>query len=110
MLLFVNPGCQACEDVVSVFGTEEVKALVSAGTLRILGIYIDEDIAAWKDRSDRLPAHWVNGYDPAGIIRADRLYFVRAIPSIYLLDARKQIVMKDATPAAIASFMGNNLM
>ena len=110
VLLFVNPGCQACEEVVSVFDTEPVKALVSAGKLQVLGIYIDEDIAAWKDRADHLPAHWVNGYDPDGVIRADRLYFVRAIPSIYLLDARKQVVLKDATPAAAASFIENNLM
>jgi len=87
-----------------------VKNLVANGTLRILGIYIDGDIAAWKDRAGQLPAHWVNGYDPDGIIRADRIYYVRAIPSIYLLDRDKRILMKDATPSAVASFIDNNLI
>ncbi len=110
VLLFVNPGCQACEEVVSVFEGEVVRALVASGRLRILGIYIDEDIPAWQERAGQLPAHWVNGYDPAGVIRADRIYYVRAIPSIYILDADKRIVMKDATPAATASFIDNNIM
>lgn len=110
VLLFVNPGCQACEEVVSVFEGEAVKNLVASGRLKILGIYIDEDVAAWKDRAGQLPAHWINGYDPAGVIRADRSYFVRAIPSIYILDADKRIVMKDATPAATAAFIDNNIM
>ncbi|MBR1575134.1 MAG: DUF5106 domain-containing protein [Bacteroidales bacterium] len=109
VLLFVNPGCQACEEVVSVFESGEVKSLVKAGKLRVVGIYIDEDVAAWKDRAGQLPVHWVNGYDPAGAIRSDGLYFVRAIPSIYVLDADKRILMKDATPAAVASFIENNL-
>ena len=110
VLLFVNPGCQACEEVVGTFESDGVKNLVANGTLRILGVYIDGDIAAWKDRAGQLPAHWVNGYDPDGIIRADRIYYVRAIPSIYLLDRDKRILMKDATPSAVASFIDNNLI
>jgi len=35
---------------------------------------------------------------------------VRAIPSIYLLDRDKRILMKDATPSAVASFIDNNLI
>ena len=57
--------------------------------------------------SDRLPAHWINGYDPAGIIRGENLYFVRAIPSIYLLDAEKRILMKDAVPQSVAAYVEN---
>ena len=112
VLLFVNPGCQACEDVVSVFDGAAIRGQVAAGRLQILGIYIDEDIADWKARSAQLPSHWTCGYDPDGVIRADRIYYVRAIPSIYLLDADKRIVLKDATPQAIAAYvddlMSNN--
>ena len=37
-----------------------------------------------------------NGYDPDYAIRTDRLYDVRAIPSLYLLDSEKTVLMKDA--------------
>ena len=107
VLLFVNPGCHACEEVVSAFEGEAVKARVRDGKLRILGIYIDEDIRAWKDHAAELPAHWINGYEPDGLIRSDQLYFVRGIPSIYLLDADKRILMKDALPEAVAAYVEN---
>ena len=107
VLLFVNPGCHACEEVVSAFEGEAVKARVRDGKLRILGVYIDEDIRAWKDHAAELPAHWINGYEPDGLIRSDQLYFVRGIPSIYLLDADKRILMKDALPEAVAAYVEN---
>ena len=107
VLLFVNPGCHACEEVVSAFEGEAVKARVRDGKLRILGIYIDEDIRAWKDHAAELPPHWINGYEPDGLIRSDQLYFVRGIPSIYLLDADKRILMKDALPEAVAAYVEN---
>ena len=107
VLLFVNPGCHACEEVVSAFEGEAAKARVRDGKLRILGVYIDEDIRAWKDHAAELPAHWINGYEPDGLIRSDQLYFVRGIPSIYLLDADKRILMKDALPEAVAAYVEN---
>ena len=107
VLLFVNPGCNACEEVVASFESERMKELVRTGKVKIIGIYIDDDIDEWMALSDRLPAHWINGYDPAGIIRGENLYFVRAIPSIYLLDAEKRILMKDAVPQSVAAYVEN---
>ena len=37
----------------------------------------------------------------------DQLYFVRAIPSVYLLDADKRILMKDAIPGRVAAYIEN---
>ncbi len=108
VLLFVNPGCKACGEAVEAFDSPRIKELAAAGKVRILGIYIDEDIAAWKDQAAHLPAHWLCGYDPAGLIRSDRIFYVRAIPSVYLLDGDKRILMKDAVPGTVAAFVESN--
>jgi hypothetical protein len=42
------------------------------------------------------PDEWYNGFDPDLAIRTDNLYSVRAIPSLYLLDQDKRVIMKDA--------------
>lgn len=107
ILLFVNPGCHACEETVEAFGDERTQALVAAGKLRIISIYIDEDVDDWRAKAAAMPAHWLNGYDPDGLIRSDQLYFVRAIPSVYLLDADKRILMKDAIPGRVAAYIEN---
>lgn len=107
ILLFVNPGCHACEETVEAFGSERILTLAAAGKLRIISIYIDEDLDDWRAKAAAMPAHWLNGYDPDGLIRSDQLYFVRAIPSVYLLDADKRILMKDAVPGQVAAYVEN---
>ena len=107
VLIFVNPGCKACEDVVGAFESDKVFSLISSGWIQILGIYIDEETDKWKEGSDDLPAHWLNGCDPDGVIRRDQIYSVRAIPSIYILDENKNVLLKDAPLSRVVTFLEN---
>ena len=107
ILLFVNPGCHACEETVDAFGSERMRQMVADGQLKIISVYIDEEVDEWLTKAGGMPAHWINGYDPDGLIRSDQLYFVRAIPSVYLLDAQKNIIMKDAVPGRVAAYIEN---
>ena len=66
----------------------------------MVDVYIDEDIDLWKQRMAGYPSAWINGYDPTFTIRTDRIYAVRAVPSLYLLDKDKTVVLKDA-PAEV---------
>ena len=107
LLMFINPGCEACETAVDAFGSEgPASELVAAGVLRILDIYIDEDTELWYAKLGSHPKTWIHGHEPLGVILNDNLYFVRAIPSIYLLDSEKRIILKDATPAAVLNYLG----
>jgi hypothetical protein len=97
ILFFSNPGCQNCKEIIDALkGDEYVCQQVSDGKLAILNIYIDEDLKAWRDYMPIYPKEWLNGYDAAHILRQDQLYCIRAIPSLYLLDAEKRILLKDA--------------
>lgn len=97
ILFFSNPGCQNCKEIIDALsGNERVCQLVSEGKLAVLNIYIDEDLKAWRDYMPIYPKEWLNGYDAAHILREDQLYCIRAIPSLYLLDAEKRILLKDA--------------
>ena len=77
------------------------------GTLAVVNVYIDEDVAAWREYEPNYPRAWLCGYDAAGLIRSDRLYNVRAIPSLYLLDGRKRVLMKDAPVERVVSWLQN---
>lgn len=105
VILFVNPGCQACEESVSYFNTPEMTDLAASGRVKILGIYIDEEIDKWKEEVSGLPQHWICGYDPDYTIRKDLIYSVRAIPSIYLLDKDKKVLFKDAPPQKVSGYI-----
>ena len=97
LLFFSNPGCEACKYIIDALESDTALGpMVSSGRLAVANIYIDEDIEAWYGYQDIYPDSWYNGYDPDFIIRTDLLYNVRAIPSLYLLDRDKKVLLKDA--------------
>lgn len=97
LLFFSNPGCQNCKEIIDALQKDEiVQQLIRERFLVVMNIYIDEDLAAWRSYMPIYPKTWLNGYDAAHILRQDVLYNIRAIPSLYLLDAEKRILLKDA--------------
>ena len=73
----------------------DISSLISEGRLSVLNIYIDEDLEAWRSYMPIYPENWYNGFDPDLVIRNESLYNVRDIPSLYLLDRNKAVLMKD---------------
>ena len=97
LLVFGNPDCNACRDLVAdMSASPEISALEASGRLKVVDIYIDKEVDAWLAKAATYPKNWINGYDPTYTIREDLIYNVRAIPSIYLLDSQKRVILKDA--------------
>ncbi len=97
LLFFSNPGCEACMNIINVLkGEPRITEMIGAGRLAVLNIYIDEDIQAWREYMPIYPEEWHNGFDPDFVLRSDSIYNIRAIPSLYLLDAEKRVILKDA--------------
>lgn len=97
LLIFGNPDCTGCRQIMTTLReTPQLSQLVESGRLRVVDIYIDEDVAAWKAQGESYPKEWINGYDHLRRIQGERIYAVRAIPSIYLLDKEKTVLLKDA--------------
>lgn len=106
MLFFSNPGCHACKGIIEeVMGHPGIPERIASGRLAVMNLYIDEDIDAWKAYAPNYPDSWFSGYDPDGVIRADRLYCVRAIPSLYLLDADKRVILRDAPTEKVLAYI-----
>ena len=103
LILFINnPGCSACSDYQQGLDySPVVSQLLNSGRLKILAIYADEDIALWREYIPSIPKTWINGYDASQTIKKEKLYDLRAIPSLYLLDNEKRVILKDALPNRI---------
>ncbi len=108
ILFFSNPDCNACADIINVLNNDaKLSLLLEEGRVKVLNIYIDEDLTAWYKYMPIYPETWYNGYDPNLSIKSDKLYDVRAIPSLYLLDADKNVIFKDATTEKVYNFIQN---
>ncbi len=97
LLFFSNPGCPNCKEITEILSADpEVSAQIASGELLVVNIYPDEDLQAWLDYLPHYPVEWICGYDPEQILNSDTRYWIRAIPSLYLLDEEKRVVRKDA--------------
>jgi hypothetical protein len=98
LIFFSNPGCTACKEIIETLDRSLlVQKLLSEEALTIINIYIDEDLSEWYKYMPIYPQEWINCYNEDLSIKGESLYDIRAIPSLYLLDKDKRVILKDAT-------------
>lgn len=101
ILMFTNPGCPMCRQIIDeICASPLLNELCEMGIVTVLSVYPDEDLAAWRAYLPEMPSRWINGYDDALTITSERLYNLNAIPSLYLLDGDKRVLIKDGTNVA----------
>lgn len=106
-LLFINnPGCHACgETIEQLKSAAVINKLLSERKLTILSLYPDEELVEWKNHLKDFPPTWINGYDKKLTIEEKQLYDLKAIPTLYLLDKNKKVLLKDATAQTIEEYL-----
>ncbi|GAB6009996.1 DUF5106 domain-containing protein [Dysgonomonas reticulitermitis] len=106
ILFFYNPDCHACkETAASLSSSQIINSLLLSGRLDVLAIYPDSDLDLWKKHAGEMPPMWLNGYDKGQSLSRERLYDLKAIPCLYLLDVFKHVILKDATAHAIEQYL-----
>ncbi|MBO5901472.1 MAG: DUF5106 domain-containing protein [Alistipes sp.] len=101
ILLFNNPGCEMCKEVIQeIEYSKRLSELSSKHRIVTLAIYPDEDIEAWRQYLPQMPKGWTCGYDKEQALTSERLYDLKAIPSLYLLDRHKHVLVKDGVSIA----------
>ena len=74
-----------------------INELSERGDFKVLVIYPDKYLAAWREHLGDYPESWINAYDKDGVLTSERLYDLKAIPALYLLDSDKRVMAKDCT-------------
>ena len=89
LLFFHDPDCEECQYVKKQLENQHAH-FAQKGVL-VVAVYIDDEVEAW--RKAHYPSAWLSVYAPE-IDRQD-LYDIKALPTLYLLDAQKHVVVKD---------------
>ena len=110
VLIYIhNPGCPMCRDIQSALTASSlIGEMVADKSLVVLAIYPDRDLTEW--RNYKLPEQWISGYDKGCVIETKQLYDLRAIPTMYLLDKDKRVVLKDCTAVAQIEYLLRNMV
>ena len=106
MLFFSNPGCTSCKEIIDdINSCGCIRPMLADHRLAIVNIYIDEEVQKWREYLPNYPKEWINGYDYTFSLRDNSGYDIRAIPSLYLLDSKKRVLMKDAPTANVLTYL-----
>ena len=97
LLFFYNPDCHTCADIKQAMKSSLIlQKMVGSGQMKVLTVYPDEDLDLWREKWPEMEKEWVNAYDKNQLITHDLLYDLSSIPSFYLLDKDKKVLLKDA--------------
>lgn len=106
ILYFHNPECQECATVKEKLVSSPIlNTLQQKGQLKILALYPDEDLETYREHLPEIPAEWINAYDKGTVIKNRELYDLKAIPTLYLLDKDKTVLLKDAPFEALETHL-----
>lgn len=107
LLFFYYSDCMDCKRTKKILENSQIiNSLLRTGELKILALYPGSDIEMWRAYSTTIPQQWINAYDSSeDQIIKNKLYSIRAIPSLYLLDRDKRVVMKDVTAEQVFAFL-----
>ena len=105
LVFFYDPDCDTCTETKRMM-TQSLflKDMVDKGQMKVLTVYPDENVALWKERLFEMKEEWLNAYDKNQVIIHDLLYDLSSIPSFYLLDKDKKVLLKDADWRQVMQF------
>lgn len=110
LLIFTDPGCFSCVSATEYLrnsGPLNNALALNSPTrtmLTVLALYLETDLEAWRAHLPEMPSLWLNAYDKGEEINKKKLYDTKAIPSLYLLDKDKKVILKDAPVEVVESF------
>lgn len=105
LLIFFDPNCEHCVEVINKLKADPfVMTMTGDGTLAVVAIYADGKKDVWKEHKSELPEEWTVGYDLSGVYK-HTLYDLKAMPTLFMLDKDKTVLLKDATLKQVQSFL-----
>ncbi len=106
LIYFNNPDCGSCKEEQGRLMSEPLIAQMCVdGSLVVLAMYIDEQTDLWENNFKNIPDSWVYAKDHKLVLRNNELYGIRAIPSMYLLDRDKKVLLKDAVSEKVIQYI-----
>jgi thiol-disulfide isomerase/thioredoxin len=96
LLFFYNPDCRNCQEVSEQLqASPAVQYLLKDYKMKVLAVYPDLDLTAWRNYLLKMPREWINSYDATMHLQNEEVYDLKAIPTLYLLDKDKKVLLKD---------------
>lgn len=96
-LIFYDPDCSHCAEVIRELG--ELSRLVN-----VLAVCVESTPERWEETCGSLPRGWGRAFDSGNLVETES-YMIRSYPSIYLLDADRNVVLKNPSASRLLNHL-----
>lgn len=104
VIYFNDPDCADCHSVRSRLAASDiVNASIGRGDVVLLSVCVVGATPQWEAAS--YPDNWVDAADEGRKVVGTPLYLLPSLPSLYLLDAGRRVVLKDTSVAEIEAML-----
>lgn len=101
LLLFYNPDCRHCRETIAQLQADRLLGgLLRDHRLTVLAINTESEHETDTPSGYSLPAGWIAGTVDTSFTDKE-LYILPAMPTLYLLDKEKVVLLKEASPVEI---------
>lgn len=101
LLFFHDPNCEECQLVKQQLASQH--AHFAQKGVQVVAVYIDDEIEAWQKA--QYPSAWLSVYAPE--IDKQDLYDIKALPTLYLLNTRKLVLLKDVRLEEVINYLSS---
>jgi len=96
LLYFNDPDCDDCQMLIKqLIASPMINQCTQSGRLKIITVYVNDDLEAWKKHAKDVPQAWIYAYDAEQTINPEVIYNIKQFPTLYLLDKDKNVILKD---------------
>ena len=111
LLMFYNPDCTHCRQTIALLHADRLfKQMLHDGLLTVLAINTENtpETASHPEAApragNRLPTDWMAG-TASHTLTDNELYILPSMPTLYLLDKEKHVLLKEALPEQVLSHL-----
>ncbi|MDO4695409.1 DUF5106 domain-containing protein [Porphyromonas sp.] len=105
-LMFYEPNCETCSEAFDhIVSDSVIKKAVETGRMKLVCIYAGNMMTDYELSRSKVPAFVTLGHEFEQKIENEELYFIRAFPTIYLLDENKRVLRRDITVEALSDWL-----
>ena len=95
LLFFYNPDCHACQEITRQMESSFlINEFSKSNKLKILAVYPDEDLDAWKEHVSVMPKDWINSYDKSVSLKNDEIYDLKSDTHIIPIEQREESIVE----------------
>ncbi len=104
VLYFYDPECGDCRRVKERMSASGViNGLMDTERLTVLSVCVEGKTRSWEREAP--PSRWTDGYDEDRRLTRGAVYDLKAMPTLYLLDREKRVLLKDASVERIETWL-----